>query len=69
MEPLIAFKNRNKLVTVEVMQGKGRKFFASPEGTVFLGEKVDTKAPLFIIKGAHDALWCVNSSAQIVETL
>ena len=69
MEPLIAFKKRHNLDKIQVMQGKGRKYFSTPEGTVFVGEKVDTKAELFIIAGAHDALWCVNSSAQIVEEL
>jgi len=63
---------------VEILKGKGRRFAYTPAGTVFFGEKTDTKKTLYVgvanfttDKGNDltGSIWAFNSKSQVVETL
>lgn len=60
------YKRQNNIGAVQPMQGKGRAFVPTPVGTIFVGKGVDLKQPLFVFKGAHEAMWLVNTKAQAV---
>lgn len=69
MFSLKEFKRMLGIESIELYQGKGRRFAKIADTEVFVGEETDLKKELFIIKGKYDAYWLVNSNAKVVATI
>lgn len=71
---LADFKSQNDVQQISVQQGKGRKFADVQTKTgvqrLFFSTTCDTTKPMYINKGAHEALWVGNNTgAPVVATI
>ena len=68
MKTLAQFKQEQNITSIELMQGKGRKFATVRDMDLIVGTKTDLKQPLFVIplSKAIDAALPISEENSVI---
>ena len=70
MKSLNQFKAENGVVTIDLLQGKGRAYAKVQDKDLIVGSATDMKKPLFVIHNAEKGFYClVNSDVKLVASI